>query len=123
MLTSTFKPSSYKSTHTSKLIPDHVKQRQAEKALKCDPIKLRNTSVQKLSSGKFQAELKAWSPVLFIGRYNTERLAKEEADKAMVVLLGDQAELYFPERTYDTSQMSDYVTKRLRQLESEKSHV
>lgn len=118
-----FKPSSFKRDLSSKLIPDHLRERQAKKALKCDPIKLRDTSVQKLPSGKFQAELKAWLPVLFIGRFNTERLAKEEADKAMIVLLGDQAELHFPERTYDTSQMSDYVTKRLRQLEYEKSNV
>lgn len=113
----------FKRDLSSKLIPDHLRERQVKRSLKCDPIKLRDTSVQKLSSDKYQAELKTWSPVLFIGRYNTERLAKEEADKAMIVLLGDQADLHFPERTYDTSQMSDYVTKRLRQLESEKLHV
>lgn len=117
-----FKPSTFKRDLSSKLIPDHLRERQAKKDLKCDPIKLKDTSVQKLSSGKYQAELKAWSPVLFIGRYNSERLAKEEADKAMIALLGDKAELHFPERNYDTTQMSDYVTKRLAQLEYERKN-
>lgn len=100
-------------TLTGGLIPDHIKKRQKtqpKSVFKRPADKVYPFYVQ-IRDGKFQ---------LYIGKYTTEKHAMEEADKAMIVLYGGQAILNFPDKKYDTTQMADFIERRVRQKSLER---